>query len=130
MACDWFLPKSRWVQAGIDTFLYTHRAREACCWSWWKPQAEVFARHRCSRSQGANMLLLAADTSGQQGSIALARCGPGDACNLIEPVPLAGGTFSAQLVPHIAGLLAKHGFDKQDIDALAVTSGPGSFTGL
>ncbi len=76
------------------------------------------------------MLLLAADTSGKHGSIALARCGPGDACNLIEAVPLAGGTFSAQLIPQMAALLTKHGFDKQDIGAFAVVSGPGSFTGL
>ncbi len=76
------------------------------------------------------MLLLAADTSGKHGSIALARCGPGIACSVIEVVPLAGGTFSAQLVSQIAALLAKHGFSKHDIGAFAVASGPGSFTGL
>jgi len=76
------------------------------------------------------MLLLAADTSGKHGSIALARCGPGDECNPVEVVPLAGGTFSAQLVPQIAALLAKHGFTKNDIGGFAVASGPGSFTGL
>lgn len=76
------------------------------------------------------MLLLAADTSGKFGSIALAQCRAGDACEVLEVVPLAGGTFSAQLVPQIAELLAKHGFGKQDLDVFAVTSGPGSFTGL
>ena len=76
------------------------------------------------------MLLLAADTSGKHGSIALARCGPDDACSVIEVVPLEGGTFSAQLVPQIAALLAKHGFDKNDIGGFAVVSGPGSFTGV
>jgi tRNA threonylcarbamoyladenosine biosynthesis protein TsaB len=76
------------------------------------------------------MLLLAADTSGQHGSIALARCGPGEACNVIEVVPLEGGTFSAKLVPQIAALLAKHGFSKTDVGAFAVVSGPGSFTGV
>src|SRR3989442_880873 len=49
---------------------------------------------------------------------------------VIETVPLAGGTFSAQLVPQIAALLSKHGFKKEDIGAFAVVSGPGSFTGL
>lgn len=44
--------------------------------------------------------------------------------------PLAGGTFSAQLVPQIAALLEKHGLGKSDIDAFIVVSGPGSFTGL
>ncbi|PYX09944.1 MAG: tRNA (adenosine(37)-N6)-threonylcarbamoyltransferase complex dimerization subunit type 1 TsaB [Acidobacteria bacterium] len=76
------------------------------------------------------MLLLAADTSGKHGSIALARCEPDGACEVLEVVPLAGGTFSAQLVPQIAALLAKHNVNKQQIDAFAVASGPGSFTGL
>jgi tRNA threonylcarbamoyladenosine biosynthesis protein TsaB len=76
------------------------------------------------------MLILAVDTSGKHGSIALARCGPGDACQVIEVVPLAGGTFSAQLVPQIAELLKKHGFSKHDLDGFAAASGPGSFTGL
>jgi tRNA threonylcarbamoyladenosine biosynthesis protein TsaB len=76
------------------------------------------------------MLLLAADTSGKHGSITLARCQPDSSCDVLEVVPLTGGTFSAQLVPQIAALLAKHGFSKQDIGAFAVASGPGSFTGL
>ena len=75
------------------------------------------------------MLLLAADTSGKHGSIALAQCKPG-ACAVVEVVPLAGGTFSAQLVPQIAALLEKHGFSKHDLGGFAVASGPGSFTGL
>ena len=76
------------------------------------------------------MLVLATDTSGKFGSIALAQCGPADVCDVLEVVPLEGGTFSAQLVPQIASLLSKHGFKKQDLDAFAVASGPGSFTGL
>ena len=76
------------------------------------------------------MLLLAVDTSGKHGSIALARCRPGDSCNVIEVVPLEGGTFSAQLVPQITALLAKHSLGKLDIGGLAVVSGPGSFNGL
>jgi len=76
------------------------------------------------------MLLLAIDTSGKHGSIALARCEPDGACDALEVVALAGGTFSAQLVPQIGALLTKHNFDKQQIDAFAVASGPGSFTGL
>jgi tRNA threonylcarbamoyladenosine biosynthesis protein TsaB len=76
------------------------------------------------------MLLLAADTSGKHGSIALARCGPGEDCTVIEVMELEGGTFSAQLVPQIAALLAKHGFSKTDIEGFAVVTGPGSFTGV
>jgi len=79
------------------------------------------------------MILLVTDTSGRNGSVALARAGEGSKPNeveVIEAVPLAGGTFSAQLVPQIAALLAKHEFSKTDIDAFVVVSGPGSFTGL
>src|ERR1700693_4162226 len=76
------------------------------------------------------MLILAADTSGKQGSIALARGLDNGKCDVVEVTPLAGGTFSAQLVPQIAALLSRHGFNNQDIDAFAVASGPGSFTGL
>lgn len=75
------------------------------------------------------MLLLATDTSGKHGSIALAQC-EGAQCAILEVAPLTGGTFSAQLVPQIAALLHKHGFTQRDIDAFAVASGPGSFTGL
>ena len=76
------------------------------------------------------MLILAADTSGKQGSIALAHGLNNGKSDVIEVVPLTGGTFSAQLVPQVAALLSKHGFKKQDIDAFAIASGPGSFTGL
>jgi tRNA threonylcarbamoyladenosine biosynthesis protein TsaB len=77
------------------------------------------------------MLLLITDTSGKHGSVALVRAHDGtNEVDLIEEVPLAGGTFSAQLVPQIATLLAKHGFSKTDIGAFIVVSGPGSFTGL
>lgn len=83
-----------------------------------------------ARATQTKMLLLGADTSGKHGTIALARCEPGAACRVIETVPLEGGTFSAQLVPQIAALLAQHGFGKADIGGFAVVSGPGSFTGI
>ena len=75
------------------------------------------------------MLLLAVDSSGRQGSLALARVGEG-ATELLDEITLAGGAFSAQLVPQIAGLLEKHSYSKNDLGGLAVVSGPGSFTGL
>jgi tRNA threonylcarbamoyladenosine biosynthesis protein TsaB len=75
------------------------------------------------------MLLLAIDTSGKDGSIALANC-DADECQILGISPLDGGAFSAQLVPQIAALLKKHDFTKKDIGAFAATSGPGSFTGL
>ncbi len=75
------------------------------------------------------MLILGADTTGKNGSIALVQCHP-HSFRTLELVPLEGGTFSAQLVPQIAELLRKQELGKADIDALAVASGPGSFTGV
>ena len=75
------------------------------------------------------MLILAVDTSGKNGSIALVRF-EGETSQTLELVPLEGGTFSAQLVPQISALLSKHDLTKIDVDAFAVVSGPGSFTGL
>src|SRR5215470_4311952 len=80
------------------------------------------------------MILLAIDTSGKDGGITLARVEDSargsDPLAVVETNALEGGTFSAQLVPQVAGLLAKHGLTKKDIGAFAVASGPGSFTGL
>jgi tRNA threonylcarbamoyladenosine biosynthesis protein TsaB len=76
------------------------------------------------------MLVLGIDTSGKQGSIALAECAEDGTCRIIEVVSLAGGTFSAQLIPQIAALLDKHHYRKEEIEAFAVATGPGSFTGL
>src|SRR5215472_9044860 len=77
------------------------------------------------------MLLLITDTSGKNGSVALVRATENSSdVHVIESVLLAGGAFSAQLVPQISVLLEHHGFKKIDIGAFIVISGPGSFTGL
>ena len=75
------------------------------------------------------MLILAADTSGKNGSLALVRFESGTE-HTLDIVPIEGGTFSAQLIPLIAELLERHRLTKNNIDAFAVASGPGSFTGL
>ena len=75
------------------------------------------------------MLILAVDTSGKEGSLALVRFDRNEQ-HTLGLVAIEGGTFSAQLVPQIAALLQKHHLSKRDIDAFAVASGPGSFTGL
>jgi tRNA threonylcarbamoyladenosine biosynthesis protein TsaB len=75
------------------------------------------------------MLILAADTSGKNGSLALVRFVAGEP-HTLELVSLEGGNFSAQLVPQISALLSKHSLTKNDIDGFAVATGPGSFTGL
>jgi len=75
------------------------------------------------------MLILAIDTSWKQGSVALAR-GDARGFELVEMAPVAGGTFSAQLVPEISALLARHKVGKEELDGFGAASGPGSFTGL
>ncbi|MGC2698504.1 MAG: tRNA (adenosine(37)-N6)-threonylcarbamoyltransferase complex dimerization subunit type 1 TsaB [Candidatus Angelobacter sp.] len=75
------------------------------------------------------MLLLAIDTSGQSGGISLAEAGD-EPFRLIESSPIAGGTFSAQLIPTLATLLSKHRYRAVDLGGFAAASGPGSFTGL
>jgi tRNA threonylcarbamoyladenosine biosynthesis protein TsaB len=78
-----------------------------------------------------SQLLLAVDTSGKDGSLALADVAPErSGIVVLEVTPLTGGAFSAQLVPRIAALLAKHGHSKNDLGGFAVVNGPGSFTGL
>jgi tRNA threonylcarbamoyladenosine biosynthesis protein TsaB len=94
-----------------------------------------FSNYQITKLQNYKMfqLLLAVDTSGKNGSLALACTTPGQSeseISVLEVVPLAGGTFSAQLVPQIAALLEKHGHSKSDLVGFAVVSGPGSFTGL
>ncbi len=75
------------------------------------------------------MYLLAVDTSGRQGSVALCR---GDAISFetLELCTLEGGTYSARLVPCIADLLEQANLAKSQLDGLVVVDGPGSFTGL
>lgn len=75
------------------------------------------------------MLILAIDTSWKQGSVALAR-GDARSFELVEMTPVAGGTFSAQLIPEISALLARHNLKKEEVEGFGAASGPGSFTGL
>jgi tRNA threonylcarbamoyladenosine biosynthesis protein TsaB len=75
------------------------------------------------------MLILAIETSGQSGGITLAEANAGS-FHVVETAAIAGGTFSAQLIPTLAALLKKHGYGVKDLDGFAAASGPGSFTGL
>lgn len=75
------------------------------------------------------MFILGIDTSGKSGGVTLAE-GDARSFRVLGSAPISGGTFSAQLVPTIAGLLERHGLSAKNIDGFAVVSGPGSFTGL
>jgi tRNA threonylcarbamoyladenosine biosynthesis protein TsaB len=75
------------------------------------------------------MLILAIDTSGPSGGITLAEAKKGS-FRAVESAAIAGGTFSAQLIPTLAALLKKHGYGVKELGGFAAASGPGSFTGL
>jgi tRNA threonylcarbamoyladenosine biosynthesis protein TsaB len=78
------------------------------------------------------MLIVAIDTSGKNGSIAVVSFNSdGGGLALSGQVePLTGGSYSAELIPKLTQLLARSNHQKSQIDAFAVASGPGSFTGL
>jgi tRNA threonylcarbamoyladenosine biosynthesis protein TsaB len=76
-----------------------------------------------------NVLIVAIDTSGRGGSIALCR-GDGKSFEVLQLTSLEGGTYSAQLMPKIAEALQQSNLDKTHVDGFVVVSGPGSFTGL
>jgi len=75
------------------------------------------------------MLILGIDTSGKNGGVTLAEA-DAHRFRVLGSDRIAGGTFSAQLVPTVAALLKKNGFGVRAVDGFAVASGPGSFTGL
>jgi tRNA threonylcarbamoyladenosine biosynthesis protein TsaB len=75
------------------------------------------------------MLVLGIDTSGQSGGTALVRADAKQA-TIVAAESLAGRTYSAQLIPAITALLKSAGLKKSEIEAIAVATGPGSFTGL
>ena len=65
------------------------------------------------------------DTCSSEASVALAIAG-----RVIEERAFAGRRASEELVQVIGELLAQHGWRLRDLDALVVTRGPGSFTGV
>ena len=75
------------------------------------------------------MYLLGIDTTGKSGGVTLAE-GDEHTYRELESSPIAGGTFSAQLVPTLAALLKQRQLGIRDLGGIAVASGPGSFTGL
>lgn len=75
-------------------------------------------------------MILAIDTCGALGSIALARVGTDAELAILGETEIPGKTYSAQLVPAIRDLLAHHAVAVAALDAIVVTSGPGSFTGI
>lgn len=74
-------------------------------------------------------LLLAIDTCGPSGSVALGRI-PGRDLELLGQIELAGRSYSATLVSAIGELIHSAGAKLDDLDGIIVVNGPGSFTGV
>ena len=73
--------------------------------------------------------LLAIDTCGPSGSVALGQLG-GNTLRILGQTELAGRSYSATLVAAVGELLQKHSVALADLRAIVVVSGPGSFTGV
>ena len=73
-----------------------------------------------------NMIILAIDTTGKVCSTAVSK----DGKLLSEEYRDVGLTHSASLMPMIETVLGSAGVDISDIDRIAVSNGPGSFTGV
>jgi tRNA threonylcarbamoyladenosine biosynthesis protein TsaB len=73
------------------------------------------------------MILLAVETSGPVGSLALRRDGR---CLEERFLPELGRRHAQSLVPETVAFLRRHGVEPANVNAVAVSVGPGSFTGL
>ena len=72
------------------------------------------------------MLILALDTSSSSGSVALVK---GDTV-VAEKNSTDGGTHSEWLMPSIDAMMKGAGVSVSEIEKIALSYGPGSFTGL
>lgn len=74
-------------------------------------------------------MLLAINTCGQGGSVALGRI-EGSGVAVLGLAEIAARAASAELVPKISSLLSASGASLNELQALVVVNGPGSFTGI
>ena len=71
------------------------------------------------------MLLLGIDTSTKRGILCL-----GTEAKILARTPLSSGLSSGELVPALDALMKRKKIKRQDLEAVVVSLGPGSFTGL
>jgi tRNA threonylcarbamoyladenosine biosynthesis protein TsaB len=76
------------------------------------------------------MKILAFETSGRLGSIALLETADGKLVSTIERETPPDRRTARSLLPTTQALLQENGWRPADVDLIAVTAGPGSFTGL
>src|SRR5512145_300743 len=78
----------------------------------------------------AGVLILAIETATGCGSVALTR-GVGESGKLLAEYTLQPEvTHSRRLLGSVAAMIAAVGIDWSELDAVAISQGPGSFTGL
>lgn len=82
--------------------------------------------HRSSSKISFNMLTLGIDTATEQGGVGLCR----DQEPIGELMFSAAMSQSERLIPAIEQLLNLNGLRKKELELIAVSKGPGSFTGL
>ena len=76
------------------------------------------------------MKILAFETSGLLGSVALLETAEGKVVSTVERETPADQRTARSLLPTTHRLLSDHGWRPADVELIAVTTGPGSFTGL
>jgi tRNA threonylcarbamoyladenosine biosynthesis protein TsaB len=77
--------------------------------------------------------LLAIDTCGPSGSVALGRRGNPETGGIVEvlgQIELEGRSYSATLVAGVGELLVRAGVQLRDLRGIVAVNGPGSFTGV
>jgi tRNA threonylcarbamoyladenosine biosynthesis protein TsaB len=75
------------------------------------------------------MMLLAIDTCGPSGSVALGRL-TGGGVEILGQIELEGRSYSATLVAAVGELLAGNGIELRNLAGIVAVNGPGSFTGV
>lgn len=76
------------------------------------------------------MKILALDTTAKTAGVALVEAGKDGRLTLLSEYSLKTGSHSTTLLPMIESMLSLHGLKTTDIDLYAVSTGPGSFTGV
>ena len=74
-------------------------------------------------------MLLGIDTCGSAGTIALAQR-VGDRMTVLGTTELANKTYDSLLMPRLRALLETHHVSLQEMEAIVIVNGPGSFTGV
>ncbi|MGA3045029.1 MAG: tRNA (adenosine(37)-N6)-threonylcarbamoyltransferase complex dimerization subunit type 1 TsaB [Terracidiphilus sp.] len=82
-----------------------------------------------ARTARFGMLLLAIDTCGPLGSVALGRLAGRD-LEILGQTELEGRSYSATLVAAVGDLFAVAGVALSDVGGIVAVNGPGSFTGV